>query len=69
MTDLDLTMIKANLASLNEIVAEMADAMELGITPDARWVEVVRNTCREHNWSLGFDWHGQREPDRMPPRE
>lgn len=54
-----LPLLAANLASLNEVVAELAQAR--AITEDQQeWADVVCRSLREHSWSLGFEFQGQR---------
>ncbi len=54
----ELQKIKVNLASLNEIIAEMVFV----VGKDQGFNEMVRNTLRDHSWSLGFEFQGQRAP-------
>ena len=61
VNDLDLNAIKANLASLNEIMAEVVRALP---DADAAWRGVVTRLLKNHSWSLGFEFQGQwNEPD------
>ena len=57
-----LPLVAANLASLNEITAEIAQALAENGMAEQRWADVVRNSMREHCWSLGFEFQGQHEP-------
>jgi hypothetical protein len=52
----------ANLASLNEIIAEMVQAMHMGTRPDGDFVALVGEELREHTWSLGYAFRGQEAP-------
>ena len=52
----DLDAIRKNLASLNEIMAEMVAA----VSPDPEFVTMVRGVLRDHNWELGFEFQGER---------
>jgi hypothetical protein len=52
----DLEEIKANLASLNEIVAELASVYDAGFNL------VVRETLRNHSWRLGYEFQGEPVP-------
>ena len=57
--------LEANLASLNEVLAEMA--AQFG---DASFGSTVRDTLRDHSWALGFEFQGERAPeDWTPPWE
>jgi hypothetical protein len=53
-----------NLASLNEIVAEMVTAT----ADDHEFAELVRNTLRDHSWAMGFEFQGQRPPADPEPQ-
>jgi hypothetical protein len=50
--------VKANLASLNEIIAELTAV----VAEDPEFAELVRTTLRNHSWSLGFEFQGERAP-------
>lgn len=58
----DPDVFAANLASLNEIIAEMAQAMAMGFRPDQEFVGLVREQLRDHSWSLGYAFNGQEAP-------
>lgn len=50
--------VAANLASLNEIVAEMTQALVgLGVG-DQGFADLVRGTLRDHTHALGFEFQG-----------
>jgi len=50
----------ANLASLNEIVAEMMNALRgLGVGDD-EFAKLVHVTLRDASWRLGFEFRGER---------
>jgi hypothetical protein len=53
--------IKANLASLNEIIAEMTAA----VSHEAEFTEMVRGVLRDHSWKLGFTFQGQEPPAQL----
>lgn len=46
--------IAANLASLNEIVAEMTAV----VSGDPEFIALVRRTLRDHSHALGFKFEG-----------
>lgn len=48
-------LITANLASLNEIVTELA-----ATSPDPEFRRQVRDLLRDHSWSLGIEFQGER---------
>jgi hypothetical protein len=54
--------IRKNLASLNEIVAELVTAFAVGESPDVPFSEVTRQTLREHSHAIGFDFQGEQPP-------
>ncbi len=54
----ELPKITANLASLNEIMAEMVAA----VSTDPDFVVMTRDVLRDHSWSLGFEFQGQGPP-------
>jgi hypothetical protein len=54
-----LAPVRANLASLNEVVTEMVTALAKEGIGDAEFAEVVRTTLRDHSWALGFEFQGQ----------
>lgn len=58
-----------NLASLNEIISELAMGISTGKTSDPEWSELVLTTLREHNWRLGFEFHGVRPPAEWYEKE
>lgn len=61
----DLRQLAANLASLNEIVAEMVTALaERGVS-DGGYAAVARSVLRDHSHALGFDF--QCEPPASAP--
>ena len=49
-------LIAANLASLNEIVTELAGAA----SPEPEFRRAVRDLLRDHSWSLGIEFQGER---------
>lgn len=51
--------VTKNLASLNEIVAELVTA----ISDDPDFIELTRGVLREHSWKLGFSFQGE-QPSR-----
>jgi hypothetical protein len=48
--------VGANLASLNEIITEMVAR----VSPDPAFAALVRDLLREHSWSLGYAFQGER---------
>lgn len=71
----DPDVFAANLASINEIIAEMAQAVAIGFRPDQGFVDLIQEQLREHNWSLGYafrgqepsaEWYEQRERELNP---
>lgn len=52
--------IKANLASLNEIVAELAQ--RVAGASDSEFVELVAGILKGHSFDLGFEFRGERGP-------
>lgn len=54
----DTAAMAANLASLNEIVAELTAV----VAGDPDFAQLVRNTLRDHSHKLGFQFQGE------PPR-
>ena len=58
-----LALVSANLASLNEIIAEMTAV----VSKDPDFITIVRGVLRDHSWSLGFEFHGQRSPHDWEP--
>lgn len=48
--------IAANLASLNEIIAEMTAV----VSDDPQFITIVREQLREHSHRLGFSFQGDR---------
>jgi hypothetical protein len=55
----DLQAIQANLASLNEIMAEVVAK----ISPEEHeFVDMVRTTLRDHSWAIGFTFQ---DPDHL----
>lgn len=48
--------IRANLASLNEIIAEMV----VVTADDADFIRLVHDTLRDHSWALGYSFRGER---------
>ena len=54
----ELLKIKANLASLNEIITEMVAV----VGKDTDFNEMVRKVLRDHSWALGFEFQGQCPP-------
>lgn len=63
--DLDLPVIKANLASLNEIVAELVDA----VSDDPEFAQLTRDKLRDHSWALGYEFQGEAGPAGEPDNE
>jgi hypothetical protein len=53
-------LVAANLASLNELVAEIVDEMTVRGIGDREFADLVTRTLREHTWSLGFEFREQR---------
>lgn len=51
-----LDVIKANLASLNEIVNELIS----GLSQDPTFVQLAHDTLRDANWLLGYDFNDQK---------
>lgn len=49
-------LIAANLASLNEVVTELVAAS----SPDPEYRRLVRDLLRDHSWSLGIEFQGER---------
>ena len=49
-------LIAANLASLNEVVTELADV----VSQDPEFRRLVRDLLRDHSWSLGIEFQGER---------
>lgn len=58
-----LARISANLASLNEIIAEMTAV----VSDDPAFITMVNGVLRDHSWSLGFEFHGQTPPAGWEP--
>jgi hypothetical protein len=56
----ELEAAKANLASLNEIVVELAQ--RVAGASDSEFVELVLSTLRGHSFDLGFEFQGERGP-------
>ena len=52
----DFDKIAANLASLNELAAELTAA----VSDDPEFVQMTRTTLRDHSWSLGYEFQGER---------
>ncbi len=52
--------VLANLASLNEIIAQLALTISHGWTPDPEMTKLIISTLRDHTWRLGFEFEGQR---------
>jgi hypothetical protein len=53
--------IRANLASLNEIIAEMTAV----VSTDPEFTGMVRGVLRDHSWKLGFSFQGQEPPAQL----
>lgn len=54
--------ITRNLASINEMLAELLRGLSTGETPDPAWVDLSVRTLKEHSWRLGFEFFEER-PD------
>lgn len=48
----------ASLASLNEVVAEMAAV----VSADPVFLDMVVGVLRDHTWKLGYEFQGTRAP-------
>ena len=64
--------VAANLASLNEIMAELVEqAIQIGVEP--QFARMTRGKLRDHSWALGYEFQGERgpagEPDEPEPQE
>jgi hypothetical protein len=59
----DIAAIKANLASLNEVVAELVATH----SNDLEFTNLVRGTLRQHSFDLGFEFQGERGPSSYDP--
>lgn len=55
----DLEAVRKNLASLNEIIAEMTAK----VSDDPEFTVMTVNILRDHSWALGFKFRGQATPD------
>lgn len=53
-----LETVAANLASLNEIVAEILLSLERGEAPDPEYVTVAVDVLRRHSHDLGYEFMG-----------
>jgi hypothetical protein len=60
-----LAAVKANLASLNEIVAELAQ--RVAGASDSEFVELVLGILKGHSFDLGFEFQGERGPSSYDP--
>jgi hypothetical protein len=58
-----LQRVAANLASLNEIIAELVTAG----CDDPGFAQMTRDLLRDHSWSLGFQFQGQQAPADWTP--
>jgi len=58
MTRPTLDQVMANLASLNEIAAELVDA----VSDDPEFAEMTRTVLKDHSWQFGFEFQGERPP-------
>jgi hypothetical protein len=56
----DIAAIKASLASLNDIVAELAQ--RVAGASDYEFVELVAGILKQHSFDLGFEFQGERGP-------
>ena len=54
--------VAANLDSLNEIITELAQALQTGAAVEPEYAEIVRTTLRQHSHSLGFRFQGESPP-------
>jgi hypothetical protein len=54
----DLDAVKRNLASLNEIIAEMTAK----VSDDPAFTAMTRDILRDHSWELGYEFQGERPP-------
>jgi hypothetical protein len=58
--------LAANLASLNDIMAELTSVVSV----DPGFTQMVHDLLKHHNWSLGYEWHGESAPAGwVPPWE
>jgi hypothetical protein len=67
-TESDYTdMMLRNLASINEILTEVVQALvvESNVSADQEFADLVRNTLRDHTYALGFEFQGER-PNYAP---
>lgn len=62
MTTIPNIEIAANLASLNEIIAEVTQALADHGLAETEFAKVTRNTLREHSHALGFEFAGEPVP-------
>lgn len=58
----DLEAIRGNLASLNEIVTEMVQALSDHGVGDQPFATLVREQLRDASWNLGYQFQGQGVP-------
>jgi hypothetical protein len=56
----DLDAVRRNLASLNEIIAEMTAK----VSDDPAFTAMTRDILRDHSWELGYEFQGERPPAR-----
>ena len=49
-------LIAANLASLNEVITELTNV----VSQDPEFRRLVRDLLRDHSWSLGIEFQGER---------
>lgn len=55
----DVAELRRAVASILDVVEEMAVAAELGEKPDQEWVSVVQNVFGEHRKALGITGGGE----------
>jgi hypothetical protein len=61
--------VGANLASLNEIIAEMMQALADHGVGEQEFADLVRVTLRDHSHSLGWAFQGEVDFSAAVPRE
>ena len=62
-----LTLIQANLASLNELFADLVEEVVSALRGGSEYAEVAVDVMRKHNWTLGFEFRGERAPADFDP--
>lgn len=58
--------VAANLASLNELCAEMITALAGHGVSDEGFADMTQTVLRDHTWALGFEFQGVRPPGGEP---